>query len=188
MKQLVPAVSSKDHVKGEPEAILELVEYGDYQCPYCGRAYVVIRNIRRELGKKLRFVFRNFPLAKIHPQARPTAIAAEAAALQGKFWEMHDIIFEHQDILSAGNMVLFAKNIGLDIAQFENDIQLKALFDRVEQDFESGIRSGVNRTPSFYINGKKYEGYWEENALLEYLKSILFDMEEPVRQAQLLKA
>jgi len=94
---------------------------------------------------------------------------------------MHDVIFENQEMLSAGNMFLFAENIGLDMGQFENDLRQKALFERVEQDFESGIRSGVNRTPSFYINGKKYEGYWEENALLEYLKGILSDIMEARR-------
>jgi protein-disulfide isomerase len=172
MKQLVPAVNSEDHIKGNPEAVLELVEYGDYQCPYCGRAYRIVQQIERELGKDMKFVFRNFPLAKIHLQAKPAAVATEAAALQGRFWEMHDIIFENQQILSADNILLFAENIGLDTFQFENDIQRKELFDKVEQDFRSGIRSGVNRTPSFYINGKKYEGDWEGNTLLKYLKSI----------------
>lgn len=173
MKQLIPATNSKDHIAGNPEAALELVEYGDYECPYCGRAYPIIKRIQQELGEDLKFVFRNFPLAKIHPHAKLAAIAAEAAGLQGKFWEMHDMIFENQKTLDAEKIISFAHIIGLDLERFKNDIQQKVLVDKVERDFESGIRSGVNKTPSFFINGKKYEGGWEESELTQYLKRLL---------------
>lgn len=173
MTQLIPAVHSNDHIYGNENAALELVEYGDYECPYCGRAYPIIKSIQQELGEDLKFVFRSFPLPKIHPHAISAAIATEAAGLQDKFWEMHDIVFENQKALDAENIFLLAQAIGLDLEQFKNDIQQKELADRVEQSFESGLRSGVNRTPSFFINGKKYEGSWEENKFLQYLKDQL---------------
>ena len=173
MTQLIPAVNSNDHIYGNPSAALELVEYGDYECPYCGRAYPIMKSIQQELGPDLKFVFRNFPLSKIHPHAFSAAVATEAAALQEKFWEMHDIIFENQKTLDAESIFLFAKAIGLNPERFKNDIQQKELIDKVERDFESGIRSGVNRTPSFFLNGEKYDGSWEKNEFLQYLKGQL---------------
>jgi len=173
MKQLIPAVNSNDHSYGNPNAAIELVEYGDYQCPYCGRAHPIVKRIQQKLGKDLRFVFRNFPLSKIHPQAFNAAVATEAAGLQDKFWEMHDIVFENQKRLDEEGFALFGRLIGLDPERFQDDRENTALITKVEQDFESGLRSGVNRTPSFYINGKKYEGSWEESDLLRYLQSML---------------
>jgi len=170
MTQLKPAVNSKDHIQGKNTAPLELVEYGDYQCPHCGHAYPIIKSLQQSLGADLKFVFRNFPLSEIHPDAFNAAVAAEAAALQQKFWDMHDIIFENQQALDLENLFLYAKTIGLSIERFKNDIQKNTLIEKVEQDFESGIRSGVNGTPSFFINGKKYNGDWEEDVFGEYLK------------------
>ena len=173
MTALKPPVNSKDHIDGKNGASLELVEYGDYQCPHCGRAYPIIKNLQRSLGPDLKFVFRNFPLSEIHPDAFNAAVAAEAAGLQQKFWDMHDIIFENQHQLDFESLFLYAKTIGLDLERFKNDIQKNELITKVEQDFESGIRSGVNGTPSFFINGKKYNGDWEEHVFREYLKSQL---------------
>jgi protein-disulfide isomerase len=173
MKQLIPAVNSNDHIFGNPDATIELVEYGDYECPYCGRAYPIVKDIKQQLGSDIKFVFRNFPLSKIHPHAFPAAVATEAAGLQDKFWGMHDIIFENQRTLDADNIILLAGRIGLDTELFENDIQQTPLIDKVEKDFESGMRSGVNRTPTFFINGKKYDGDWGGTTLLDYLKTIL---------------
>lgn len=173
MIQLIPAVNSSDHIYGNPNAALELVEYGDYQCPYCGRAYPIIKSIQEKLGDDLKFVFRNFPISKLHPQALNAAVATEAAGLQDKFWQMHDIIFENQKKLDAETIFLLAKGIDLDLEQFKNDIQQKALVYKVEHDFESGIRSGVNRTPSFFVNGEKYEDSWEEDKFLLYLQGQL---------------
>lgn len=173
MKQLIPAVNNNDHVLGNPDAPIELVEYGDYECPYCGLAYPVVHEILKELGNGIRFVFRNFPLSNIHPNAFATAVATEAADLQGRFWEMHDIVFEHQKWLDPDDMLLLAGKIGLDPDRFKTDIHNPDLIEKVEKDFESGIRSGVNRTPSFFINGEKYEGDWQNGNLLNYLKSIL---------------
>ncbi len=170
MTQLKPAVNSKDHVQGKKAAPLELVEYGDYQCPHCGHAYPIIKNLQQSLGADLKFVFRNFPLSEIHPDAFNAAVAAEAGGLQQKFWDMHDIIFENQQELDLESLFLYAKTIGLDAERFKNDMQKNALTIKVEQDFESGVRSGVNGTPSFFINGKKYNGDWEEDVFNEYLK------------------
>jgi len=176
MNQLIRPVNNNDQIWGDANAPLELVEYGDYECPYCGRAYPMVKEILRILGSDLRFVFRNFPLSRIHPHAFSAAVAAEAAARQGQFWEMHDILFEHQMTLEKGDILLFAGSLGLDIARFKDDLEQKALIDKVEADFESGIRSGVNRTPTFFINGKKYEGEWSGGQLLPYLMTVLSEV------------
>src|SRR5262245_28007584 len=173
MKQLIPGVNSADHTYGDLNAPLELVEYGDYQCPHCRHAHPVIKNIQQKLGADLKFVFRNFPLSTIHPNAFTAAVAAEAAGKQGKFWEMHDVILENQSALDAEHLFLFAHNLGINLERFKYEIRQKFLIDKVENDFEGGIRSGVNRTPTFFINGEKYEGRWEENELLEYLEGQL---------------
>src|SRR5450631_2545661 len=143
MSNLKPAVNAKDHFQGPEDAGIELVEYGDYQCPHCGRAYPLIKHIQEKLGNKLKFVFRNFPLADAHPNAMHAAIAAEAAGAQDKFWEMHDIIFENQVHLADSHLVRYAATIGLDIELFKTDFEKPEFAGRVEADFESGIRSGV---------------------------------------------
>lgn len=169
---LKPAVSATDHIQGSTKAPLEIVEYGDYQCPYCGAAYPVIKEIQEKFGNQIKFVFRNFPLSEIHEHANAAALAAEAANLQGKFWEMHDIIYEHQNRLDGEHLLAMAKKIGLNENQFQHDIQSGALQQRIDADLESGMRSGVNGTPSFYINGNKFDGGAEdlESMLLENAK------------------
>ncbi len=183
MTQLTPSVNSNDNIYGNPAAPIELVEYGDYECPYCGRAYPIVKNIKQQLGNELKFVFRNFPLKKIHPHAVLAAVATEAAGLQGRFWDMHDMVFEHQDALDEERIRGFAQQLGLNSRRFEQDLQLKSLADKVDQDFESGLRSGVNKTPTFFINGKKYEGSWRGSVLIEHLKSLLAEpMDKPASQ------
>jgi protein-disulfide isomerase len=168
---LKPPVSNKDHIQGNSKAAIELVEYGDYQCPYCGQAYPIIKKIQQIFDTDLEFVFRNFPLSEIHPHARLAAIAAEAAAMQGKFWEMHDIIFENQQNLLSSYLIAYARMIGLDIDQFKTDLKNDACEAKVDADFESGIRSGVNGTPGFFINGEKYNGPWDEDSLSAFIKA-----------------
>lgn len=163
--------SAKDHAQGTSNAIIELVEYGDYQCPYCGHAYLIIKKIQQLFDKDLRFVFRNFPLSEIHTQAKIAAIAAEAAGLQGRFWDMHDIIFENQQNLSPSFLIEYARKIGLDVDRFKTDLENEACVAAVEADFESGVRSGVNGTPSFFINGAKYNGPWNEDNLASRIKN-----------------
>jgi len=170
MTQLKPRLSEKDHIQGNFNAAIELVEYGDYQCPYCGQAYPIVRKIQEDFGNDLKFSFRNFPLSKIHPQAKMAAVATEAAALQGKFWEMHHIVFENQRRIHETALMEYAQRIGLNISQFEKDLQNYSLVEKVENDFESGLRSGVNATPTFFIDGKKYNGNWEVNNLESFIK------------------
>lgn len=173
MSKLKPAVSSTDHIQGNENAPIELVEYGDYECSYCGQAYPIIKLIQKKMGDQLKFVFRNFPLEDAHPHAMHAALAAEAAALQNKFWEMHDAIYEHQKQLADGDLVNYAKNAGLDIKIFETDFAQPDIQKRIEEDFENGVRSGVNGTPSFFINGDKYNGSWEPEELLQYLQRLV---------------
>ena len=173
MKQLVTPVNNSDHISGNINASLELVEYGDYECPHCGRAYPIVKDIQQRLGPDMKFVFRNFPLSQIHPHAFSAAVAAEAAALQDRFWEMHDLIFENQKNLEPENVLRLASIAGLNLEQFINDIQRQTLHEKVRWDFESGIRSGVNGTPTFFVNGKKFNGNWSENELFKTLKSEL---------------
>ena len=173
MAKLRPAVNSSDHIQGNKNAPIELVQYGDYQCPHCRRAFPIIKSIQKKLGKNLKFVFRNFPFPDVHPNAVNAAIAAEAASAQNKFWEMHDIIYENQQHLSDGDLVKYAAKIGLDLKQFEADFETPQFLEKVESDFESGVRSGVNGTPSFFINGEKYDEDWSEAPFLAYLRSLL---------------
>lgn len=173
MTQLIPAVNSIDHMFGNPSAPIELVEYGDYECPYCGRAYPIVKDIQQKLGHQLKFIFRNFPLAKVHSHALTAAVATEAAGLQNKFWGMHDLLFENQKSLDTENLFRFADMLHLDIERFDNDLRQTALIEKVERDFESGLRSGVNQTPTFFVNGEKYGGMFAGDQLLHYLQNQL---------------
>jgi len=170
---LTQPVSERDHIQGPVDAPLTLVEYGDYQCPYCGAAYPVVKRVQKKLGKKLRFVFRNFPLTQAHPYAMIAAEAAEAAALQGKFWDMHDLLFEQQTFLEPDIIPLWAKKIGLDVDAFGQAIQDGEISKRIKEDRKSGIRSGVNGTPTFFINGVRHDGAPDYDSLLAALESEL---------------
>lgn len=171
--QLKNPITKRDHVLGNKTALLELVEYGDFQCSSCGDSYLTVKEVLRELGKNVVFVFRNFPLTEIHPDAFDAALAAEAAALQNKFWEMYDLLYQHQANLSGHQLFAYANEIGLDMGRFEQDIQSQALTSKIEADIESGLKSGVSGTPTFYINGEKYEGDWAGDGLIQYLKELL---------------
>jgi protein-disulfide isomerase len=168
---LTPPVSARDHIAGTDDAPVTLVEYGDYECPYCGMAYPTVKTAQRELGSQLRFVFRNFPLAESHPHARLAAQAAEAAAAQGRFWEMHDMLYEHQDALDTEDLIGYTRALGLDSAQFARDLEAGTYAKRVRDDFRSGVRSGVNGTPTFFVNGERYDGSWaNEEAFIGALR------------------
>jgi Na+:H+ antiporter, NhaA family len=148
-----PVDAARDHVRGAAHAPVTLVEYGDFQCPYCGDAYPVVKQLLERFGDRLSFVFRHMPLADLHPRAPAAARAVEAAGAQGRFWQMHDRLFEHQLELGDGDLRGHAEVIGLDIERFERDLADAALAARVEADFRSGARSGVPSTPRFFING-----------------------------------
>jgi protein-disulfide isomerase len=161
----------RDHIQGESSAPLTLIEYGDYECPHCAHAHPIVKEIQKTLGKDLCFVFRNFPLTEVHPHAELAAEAAEAAAAQGKFWPMHDAIFEHQPRLSLPLMQKLAVELALDPSLFAADLENRSFKDRIHEDFMSGVRHGVNGTPSFFINGERFNGPVE--LLLERLQSLV---------------
>jgi protein-disulfide isomerase len=158
-------VGERDHIQGPKTAKVTLVEYGDYQCPSCLQAYPIMIDIQEHLGDKMRLVFRNFPLTTVHPNAQHAAEAAEAAGVQGKFWEMHDCLYEHQARLADGDLLEYAGDIGLDTARFKRDLETHTFAGRVREDFQSGVRSGVNRTPTFFINGLRHDGPWDLETL-----------------------
>jgi Na+:H+ antiporter, NhaA family len=165
MPRLEPPVDpARDHVSGSDSAPT-LLEYGDFECPYCAQAYVEVKRAQRRLGDGVRFVFREFPLDK-HPHARDAALAAEAAALQGRFWEMHDKLFEARGRLSRADLAGYAEQLGLDMTRFERDLDSRELAARVDEDFRSGLESGVDGTPSFYLDGERYDGYYGADALV----------------------
>ena len=156
--RLTLPVTDRDHIQGSPEALVTLVEYGDYECPHCGRAYAIVEEICREAGDRLLFAFRNFPLTQSHEHAEMAAEGAEAAAAQQRFWEMHRILFTHQSELATSNLMQYASWLGMDTQQLRRALRTHAFRDRVHEDFMSGVRSGVNGTPTFFINGVRYDG------------------------------
>lgn len=167
---LTVPVSDRDHVQGPEDAPVTLVEYGDYECPYCGMAYPIVQAAQQRLGDRLRFVFRNFPLTSSHPHAEQAAEAAEAAGAQGQFWPMHDLLYEHQDALALPDLEQYASQLGLDLDRFNADLRDHRYADRVREDFMSGVRSGVNGTPTFFINGRRHEAPYDLETLLAALE------------------
>lgn len=162
----LPVDRTRDHIRGPAYAPITLVEYGDFECPYCGQAHLVVNRIEELLAKSLRFVFRHFPLSTVHPHAQMAAEAAEAAGAQRKFWEMHDELFEHQQALDEVHLVRYAEMVGLDVRQFERDLEVQRFAPKVREDFLSGVHSGVNGTPTFFINGVRHDGGFDLKSLL----------------------
>ncbi|RFS21097.1 DsbA family protein [Chitinophaga silvatica] len=162
MATLTPAVSSQDHTLGPKDAAIEIVEYGDFQCPFCREAYYIIKQWLDEYENRFRFVFRHFPLTEAHEYALDAALSAEAAGRQNRFWDMHDAIYDDQPALNDGLLVRLAKTLDLDLHKFSEDVEDKSLLIRVNDDFESGVRSGVNGTPTFFVNGKRYNGDYKD--------------------------
>ncbi len=166
-------VSPQDHSQGPDSAPLTLVEYGDYQCPHCGRAFPIVKRLQKALGKDLKFVFRNFPLTQAHPDALNAAKVAEAAAKQGKFWEMHDALFENQDDLSVEALTNLSVKLKLNGEALEEALGDPGLEERLEKEIEGGVRSGVNGTPTFFLNGSRYDGDWSYGPFLGFLEEAL---------------
>jgi protein-disulfide isomerase len=166
----VPVQEGRDHIQGPADAPLTLIEYGDYQCPYCGRAYPIVKEVQERLGDRLRFVFRNFPLTTAHPRAEVAAEAAEAAGAQGRFWEMHDHLFENQSRLGDEDLHSYAAELGLDAGRFDHELAEHTYAGRVHEDFIGGVRSGVNGTPTFYVNGQRHDGSYEPDDLIAALE------------------
>jgi len=166
VSQLKPPVGEHDHVQGPLDAAIVLVEYGDYECPYCGEAYPELKAVQQAMGDAMCFVFRNFPLGNAHPHAQRAAEFAEAAATIGKFWEMHDTLYENQQALDERSLIGYAQALGFDRALIESTLA-GDFTTRVRRDFSSGVRSGVNGTPSLFVNGQRYDGPRDADSLLE---------------------
>jgi len=164
-------VGPRDHIQGPETAPVTLVEYGDFECPYCAAASVILKKVQEIMGDQIRFVFRHFPLTQIHPHAEPAAEASEAAGVQGRFWEMHDLLYENQPMLDASHLVGFAQELGLDTRRFQSELEGHVHRPRVREDFLSGVRSGVNGTPAFFIDGARYDGSWDILPLVKALQS-----------------
>jgi protein-disulfide isomerase len=174
MSLLKTPVGADDHVQGSLDAPIVLLEYGDYECPYCGEAYPELKAVQSAMGDSLCFAFRNFPLGSAHPHAERAAEFAEAAATAGRFWEMHDALYEHQDALDDRSLVRYAKALGLDDAVIESALR-GDFATRIRRDFSGGVRSGVNGTPCLFINGRRYDGPRDAASLIALFRNALAD-------------
>ena len=166
----MPVTKDRDHIEGPADAPVTLVQYGDYECPFCGAAYPIIKEVQARMGKKLRFVFRNFPITTSHPHAERAAEAAEAAGAQGVFWQMHDHLYENQRHLRDDDLHSYAEALGLVVDVFDKEMAEHVHADRIHEDFMSGVRSGVNGTPTFFINGARHDDSYELETLLSALE------------------
>ncbi len=166
----MPVTEDRDHIQGPTEAAVTLVEYGDYECPYCGAAYPIIKEVQSRMGERLRFVFRNFPITTSHPHAEQAAETAETAATQGRFWQMHDLLYENQKRLRDPDLRDYAERLSLDVERFDKELAEHVHAARVREDFMSGVRSGVNGTPTFYINGTRHDDSYDVETMVAALE------------------
>jgi protein-disulfide isomerase len=164
--RLTVPLGERDHVVGSETAPVTIVEYGDYECPFCGAAHPVVKALQDELGDNLRFAYRHFPLSQIHPHSFQAAEAAEAAGAQNRFWQMHDMLFEHQNRLGTQDLLAYASAVGVELEPFAEDLAEHRHAPRVREDFLSGVRSGVNGTPTFFVNGVRHDGGYDLESLL----------------------
>lgn len=166
MNTLTVPINERDHVRGSLDAPVVLVEYGDFECPYCAAAYAVVKKLEEDLPDTLAVVFRQFPLVNVHPHAQLAAEAAEAAGAQGRFWRMHDVLFEHQDALAPADLMKYATALHLDLRRFAADLSRHMFLPKIEDDMRGGLQSGVKGTPTFFINGVLHQGGLDEASLL----------------------
>ncbi|HEY1499599.1 MAG TPA: DsbA family protein [Acidobacteriaceae bacterium] len=166
MTQLKIPVGPEDHVHGDQNAACTLVEYGDYECPHCAAVYPIVQRLEKHFGSRLRFVYRNFPLSQMHSHAESAAETAEFAAGKGKFWEMHDLLFENQAQLGSGLYAKLADDLGLDPKLLQEALRAKTYQGHVRSDFTGGVRSGVNGTPTFFIDGERYDDSFDYPTLI----------------------
>lgn len=167
---LTVPVTAADHILGSSSAPVTLVEYGDFECPHCRRAHPIVKEVRARLGSRLRFIFRNFPLTNVHPHAEHAAEVAEAAGAQGKFWEMHDRLFERQFALQDEDLVDYARDLGLDADVVAGELRAHTYKGKVRDDFMGGVKSGVNGTPTFYVNCVRFDDSWDPDTLTAALE------------------
>jgi protein-disulfide isomerase len=166
MTQLKIPIGPDDHIQGDESAVCSLVEYGDYECPHCGAAYPIVKRLQKHFGKRLRFVYRNFPLSQIHSHAESAAETAEFAGSKGKFWEMHDLLFENQEQLGSGLYAELCKTLGLAASELQEALATRKYQAHVRSDFTGGVRSGVNGTPTFFIDGERYDDSFDYPTLM----------------------
>jgi protein-disulfide isomerase len=171
--RLAVPLGSDDHVLGSPDALVTLVEYGDYECPFCRAAQPVVAELLRRVGDDMLFAYRHFPLTQIHPYAFDAALAAEAAGAQGAFWPMHELLLANQERLQPHDLLAYAKALGLDLDRFATDLELRRYEPKVRADFIGGVRSGVNGTPTFFVNGVRHNGPNDLPTLLGVIRAEL---------------
>ena len=173
MAMLKVPVTSEDHAQGPDSAEVTLVEYGDYECPHCGRAYPIVKRVQKHFGKRLRLVFRNFPLGELHPHAEAAAETAEFAGAHGKFWEMHDLLYENQERLGGPLFLGLAEELELVATALRQALEDGEFETRVRGDFMGGVRSGVNGTPTFFINGRRHDGPFDFESLVTAIEAAM---------------
>ncbi|MCU1273889.1 MAG: bdbD [Bryobacterales bacterium] len=167
--RLLLPIRAEDHVQGPNSADFTLVEYGDYECPNCGRLFQIIRDLQATLGARLQIVYRHYPLSGIHPHAQEAAEAAEAAGAQGRFWEMHDLLFQNQIALQRKNLLAYGTSLSVDMNRFRAELKKKLYEDRVREDFRRGVQNGVYGTPGLFLNGVRHDGAWDRDTLFRTL-------------------
>jgi protein-disulfide isomerase len=173
MATLKVPITPEDHAQGPENAEVILVEYGDYECPHCGRAYPIVKQVQKHFKKRVRFVFRNFPLSEMHPHAEAAAEVAEFAGSQGKFWEMHDLLFENQASLGDALLAELGETLKLSTPALRQALEHKTFETRVRADFSGGVRSGVNGTPTFFINGRRHDDSFDYDTLVSAIRAVL---------------
>jgi len=167
--RLLLPIHAEDHVYGPESADFTLVEYGDYECPDCGRLFQIIRDLQATLGDRLRIVYRHYPVSGSHPHAQEAAEAAEAAGAQERFWEMHDLLFQSQNALNHKDLLGYGEGLSLDMNRFRGELKKRTYEDRVREDFRRGVQNGVYKTPGLFLNGVRHDGAWDRDALLQTL-------------------
>jgi protein-disulfide isomerase len=172
MSKLLVAVTENDHIQGDLAAEISLVEYGDYQCPHCRMAYPIVKRLQKHYGKRLSFVFRDFPLSQMHPWAESAAEVAEFAGAHGKYWEMHDLLFENQQNLGNALFLELTESLDLSPSDLQTALAEQIYRARVRADFTGGVRSGVNGTPTFFVNGQRHDGTYDFESLSEAIENI----------------
>lgn len=178
LRLTMPVSVRRDHIRGRADARITLVEYGDFESRYCGAAHRILTKVLEDLGDDVRLVFRNFPLTRVHPHARAAAEAAEAAAAQGRFWEMHDWLFDHQESLGEADLLDCARDLDLDLVRFIRELLGGSHMPRIREDCLGGIRSGVTGTPTFFVNGRRHEGGYDPESLIRAIIEAARDGEE----------
>ena len=161
MAELKVPVTGDDHIQGDPNAPVILLEYGDYECPHCGAAFPIVKAIQDHFGEQLAYVFRHFPLTEVHPNAGIAAETAEFSGAHGRFWEMHDLLFENQARLSPGFLLLLAGSLELSQSELREALSREIFKPKVQRDFLGGVRSGVNGTPTFFVDGKRHDAIYD---------------------------